>query len=114
MEPVPAPPKPTPSPQSQNRPADPKMTDAYAQSLLAATTAEFNARQANKPQTKHFLSKKMIIFLVASVIMTILLWGIAVYSSRRNHNAEAQTNVHTQELLQQTRQLNTEVNTQTY
>jgi hypothetical protein len=62
---------------------EPVKDDAYAQALLRQVNAEFAAKQAQKPPVKHFVSKKTLIYLAASILLTIAASVIVSLVSKR-------------------------------
>jgi len=78
----PSPPRPpmSPQPEPTQPPVDPKTEaaqDAYAQALLKVATLEYNDRQAHIEQPKHFFSKKRLIWLAVSTILSIIIGAVA-------------------------------------
>lgn len=52
--------------------------DAYAQALLNVVSLDYQKEQALKPAQKHVFTKKRLIFLAVSIILSILLgWAIS-------------------------------------
>lgn len=99
MDPVQTPAqKPTPNPKSKEPTVEEQAkTDAYAQSLLRTVTLDFDAKQAQKPKTKHFVSKKLLIYLIVSILLTIALW-VAGATIGKQKNKE-QSDQKTEELI---------------
>lgn len=75
-----------------------KHDDHYAESLAKMALLEYQMEEKAAPQTKHFISKKMLIYIVASLIISIISLVIGnIYFKKHNPNqTDEQT---TQQLL---------------
>ncbi len=77
---------------SMEQPVDtkpkPQLTDEYAQSLLRTVSVEHEQRQALKPIQRHFISKKTLVFLIISTLVSILatIIGSHIISSKSPTN----------------------------
>jgi hypothetical protein len=76
--------KPQPSPAN----ATPEERDAYAQSLLRVVNADYQKQLAEKPAPKHFISKRWLIFLVVSTVLSVVAyWAVSLGGKHANSSS---------------------------
>lgn len=71
MEPNLLPQKPGTDAQKQTS-QKPKIDDEYAATLARVTALQYDMEQKSKPEVKHFISKKVLIYTVISLIVSII------------------------------------------
>lgn len=52
----------------------PEKDEKYAAALAQMATLEYEMQQKEKPEQKHFISKKMLIYLGVSTALSLLVW----------------------------------------
>lgn len=57
---------------NQEPPKDNAAKDAYAQSLARMAALDYEMEHKSQPIQKHFISKKMIIYTVVSIIISLI------------------------------------------
>lgn len=75
---------------------DPKKDEKYAEALAAQAMLDYKMQQANRPETKHFISKKMLVYIVVSVIITIISM---IFMGGGSDQKKAQDSAKTQQLI---------------
>lgn len=84
---------------------DPAKNDKYAVALAQMATLDYNMSQARQPKTKHFISKKFIVWTVASALLIIIPWAYSQIASRNDSEAKAKDSQRTQQLLNSAQEL---------
>ena len=68
----------------------PELSDEYAQSLLRTVTMEYEQKQALKPVAKHFISKKTLVLVVVTLVLSIIV-GVVVDRVAHNRSDSSST-----------------------
>jgi hypothetical protein len=78
-----------------------KNKDEYAQALATMATLDYELSEKTQPEQKHFISKKMLIYIILSLIISIftLLAGKLI----SHNNSPTQDDQTINELLQTTK-----------
>ncbi|MEI7682746.1 MAG: hypothetical protein WCJ24_00385 [Candidatus Saccharibacteria bacterium] len=70
--------------------ASPEEQDAYAQSLLRVVALDYEKQRAQTPVTKHIFSKKRLIILAVSTIISILSFWVVSLAGKQSNNSSSQ------------------------
>ena len=92
---------PSPSQTTPKTATNAKNSDDYARALATMATIDYQMRERSQPETKHFISKKMLISIIISLILSILTLVIGKVATRKDTPAQDSQTV--DQLLQTTK-----------
>jgi len=85
-----------------NPAADPAKDEKYAQSLAKMAALDYSLQQSKAPAQKHFISKKVLIYLGISAVASILSLIVMALTSK---DSAPSPDLQTQQLLDSAKEL---------
>ncbi len=80
-----------------------KKDDDYANALATMATIDYQMRERSQPETKHFISKKMLVSIIISLVLSIITLIVGKFMTR--NDSQAKDNQTINELLQTTKEI---------
>lgn len=91
----------TPNKATINENNSTKNKDEYAQALATLATLDYKLSEKAQPEQKHFISKKMLIYIIISLVISIFTLLAGKLITRNNTPAQDDQTIN--ELLQTTK-----------
>lgn len=80
-----------------------KKDDDYARALATMATIDFKMQEKSQPETKHFISKKMLVSIIISLVLSIITLVVGKIMTRNDPKAKDDQTIN--ELLQTTKDI---------
>lgn len=89
--------------QQTPQPAVPKSQkdDQYAEALAKMATLDYQMEQKAQPPTKHFIPKKMVIYLAVSLVISIIMLIVGHFVTRNQSQEKSDQTIN--QLLETTK-----------
>lgn len=85
--------------QPVNSNAPKEKDEKYAAALVQMANLDYEMQQKQKPPTKHFISKKLLIYLAISTIMSIIFYAAYAIANRGKPDQGQKAEQKAQEIL---------------
>ncbi len=90
---------------AKNNPAERVKDEKYAAALMEMANLDYDMQQKLKPPTKHFIPKKLLIYLALSTIISIIFYaGYAIVNHGKPDQGQ-RVEQKAQEILKDTKEL---------